>query len=480
MISPRGQGDGKGDGAAPTANSAIACVHCAKSKARCDRKVPCTRCVFKKLTCEARVSQRGARRLSPSHSRANTETTAPQATDSGSGNEETRNGIWMDWGSHFDASRPFSRPGGLELAGPEAAQKGSDDFLAQLVSAAVSGADDGYPPSGGARPDISMPSFLDSPNDLLQFAAPNSSSSPMPRAALGPGEDMAFQAISPGALMSFANNVKAMEGYTAVPPSLVGLERANADSDRDQIEALEGWPLFRCNPVTPPSACPLTSGGHVKKLYALLKDDRMVMAHGRPPGSRTALEPLLANTREKITAVLQGLFYEAQQLYGLRSQDHGLLDWVGASVLTLPPHSEMDFLLRAYMDCCEPHYPVMPLASMEVNEHIESSDTILPSMGLLLMLAVGAMAADVGEPYPEISHGLVDICRTSLRRLVEQNMKLASDPGFTRCALLSVIATVWSGDKWLMDVGSTPNALARASSNDSCADSLTFNRWGCI
>lgn len=479
MISPRGHGHGPGDGAAATVNSALACVHCAKSKARCDRKVPCTRCVCKKLTCEARLSQRGAKRLPLSqHSRAsNPETTAPQATDDGGGgggNEETRNGIWMDWSHRFDASRPLSRSGGLS----EAAQKESEDFLAQLVAAAVSGADDGYPPSGAARPDASMPSFMDSLNNLVHFTAPTPSSSPTPRTALGPGEDMAFPALSPGALMSFSNNAEAMEGYEPVPPSLLGTERAHADSgpDPDQIEALEGWPLFQCNPVTPPSACPLTSGGHVKNLYALLKDDCRATTQGRPPGSRTALEPLLASTREKITAVLQGLFYEAQQLYGLRSQDHGLHDWVGASVLTLPPPAEMEFLLRAYVDCCEPHYPVMPLASMEVNEHIEGSDTMLPSMGLLLMLAVGAMAADVGEPYPEISHGLVDICRTSLRRLVEQNMKLASDPGFTRCALLSVIATVWSGDKWLMDVGSTPNALARASSNNSCADSLTFNR----
>jgi hypothetical protein len=454
-------------GPAAPANSALACVNCAKSKARCDRKVPCTRCVRKKLTCQTRVSQRGARRLSfnaINHHANNPETATPQAqnsngsgtgsgTGSSSGAQETCHGIWMDWSHRFDAIR---RP--KDLA--EAAQK--DELLAQFVAAAVWGADDSYPPPGTARPnDTAMAPFPDPQNDMdmFDFTAPSSSSSPTPQIALGPCEDTTF-AMSPGALIGFpGNGDDAMEGYDPTVPPLLLVERAFASSDPDQIEALEGWPLFRCNPVTPSSACNVTGPVHVKNLYSLLKEECTITNKGRPPGSKAAVEPLLASTREKVTAVLQGLFYEAQQLYGLRNQDSGLHNWVGASVLTLPPPSEMEFLLRAYTDCCEPHYPVVPLASMKVNESIEGSHTILPSMALLLMMAIGAMTAGSGEPYPEIAYGLVDICRTSLRRLIEQNIKLASDPEVTQCALLLMIAMVWSGDKWQMDIAMHEKAM---------------------
>lgn len=249
--------------------------------------------------------------------------------------------------------------------------------------------------------------------------------------------------------MAFASNSDAMDDYAPAVhfQHSVDMEPASHTCpDSDDIEFLEGWPLFRCNPVASSAAYPFTAAAHVKNLYSLLTDDCMATSERRPPASNTAIEPLLPTTREKITGVLQGLYYEAQQLYGLRSHDHGL------QVLTMPPPSEMDFLFRAYLDCCEPFYPLVRFSSLKINESIESSRTILQSISLLLMMATGALAAGAGKKYSEIAHGLLDICRTSLRRLIEQNIKLASDPDLVLCAWLLIFATVWSGDKWQMDV----------------------------
>lgn len=126
--------------------------------------------------------------------------------------------------------------------------------------------------------------------------------------------------------------------------------------------------------------------------------------------------------------------------------------YAGGSILVLPPPSVLEILLRSYLCCCEPYYPFIPIASLNINERMKGRNTILPSMLLLLMFAAGAMAAGASETYSKIAHGLVEICRISLRNLIEKNIKLASDHEVSQCALLNLIVSAWSGDKWQMDV----------------------------
>ncbi|KAL2440800.1 Transcription factor 1 [Exophiala dermatitidis] len=44
----------------PTERMPIACVHCAKAKAKCDKKVPCSRCVSKQIVCQSRATRRSS------------------------------------------------------------------------------------------------------------------------------------------------------------------------------------------------------------------------------------------------------------------------------------------------------------------------------------------------------------------------------------------------------------------------------------
>ncbi|KIW44675.1 uncharacterized protein PV06_03129 [Exophiala oligosperma] len=44
----------------PTERLPIACLHCAKAKAKCDKKVPCSRCVVKQIVCQSRATRRSS------------------------------------------------------------------------------------------------------------------------------------------------------------------------------------------------------------------------------------------------------------------------------------------------------------------------------------------------------------------------------------------------------------------------------------
>ncbi|AEO62460.1 uncharacterized protein THITE_2083982 [Thermothielavioides terrestris NRRL 8126] len=451
--------------------SALACVPCARSKARCDRKVPCTRCVLKKLTCRARVSKRRGAKDSPNINNAQATRFQVDNDGSGRGTRETTHGIWMDWSLRFDAVRTVSQSSqGLAQAGPRG-NYGSQ-FLAQLVSAAAAAADDAG---------TSLSQFLPTPADLQHFIAPNFSLAPCLGAGMNvdssPDALLASLApclgagmnvdSSPDALLASLSHGEATDGH--VPAASTLPRRMEPPSVDSETEALESWPLFRCNPAAPSSSSTSNPTGpsQVKKLSALLRDVSMSTTTNtaRPSGSSTAVEPLLAGTRETLTAVLQGLFHEAQQLYGFQSSPDDGLD-----VLTLPPPSEMDFLLRAAVDCYAPHYPAALLTAVEVNERIganRATATLWPSApwrpappGRILRLP-----------------SAVDICRISLHKLVERNVQLASDPEFMQCALLLVIAMVWSGDKRLMEMGMYHKAMylemhLRASLHASRDDQL--------
>ena len=325
-----------------------------------------------------------------------------------------------------------------------------EDPLASFI-AAVSGVDEAY------TSNISLSSgFIQQgpfcSNDLFDFASPTRGPSPTTQKTSLTGmapRNLPF-AIPPETLPNMADEDEIMENYVPTVSSLPSLEDGN--SDLDQLEALEGWPLFQCNPVIPSSTCVPTAANHVKNMHSLLRHDNMMIQNSQPVACNIVVEPLLASTREKLSAVMQGLYNEAQELYELRGSNNRMPGYAGGSILVLPPPSVLEMLLRSYLCCCEPYYPFIPIASLNINERMKGRNTILPSMLLLLMFAAGAMAAGASETYSKIAHGLVEICRISLRNLIEKNIKLASDHEVSQCALLNLIVSAWSGDKWQMDV----------------------------
>lgn len=258
-----------------------------------------------------------------------------------------------------------------------------------------------------------------------------------------------------------------------LPYSLPTLTPAGASQDNilplqaadiQPHEALDGWPIFKCNPIVPSRECTPTAAHHVNHLRTLLENCTEPIENSGLTESTSELAPLLATTRERLTAVLQGLFNEAQHVYSLRdlairtntASRHSHPDFSafgGSSILLLPPPLVLESLLQSCLAACSPYYPFITTASRTVSKRMESSRRpILPSIFLLLMLAAGAMTVGAGETHNQMAHGLVEICRISLRRQVEQDVQLALDPEVLECALLLTIVAVWSGDKWQMDV----------------------------
>ncbi|CAG8910197.1 unnamed protein product [Penicillium egyptiacum] len=457
-------------------DSILACVHCARSKAKCDRKVPCSRCRVKKLTCQARVPQRGQGRSSannkskpppPTNTNESSDTVESEpvtsTTDGGPNTTSqyypTGNGLYMDWSHSAIHKWARNRPGNTLEA----------DSLARFIAAAPR-VDESYHPnlSLSSHP---MPGMLGTADDF-DFVVPTRVPSPaaqLPNFSGMPSWNPAFS-ISPGMLARSTNDDgdDLMDHYLPASSLFPSLEASLPDYD--QFHTLEGWPLFQCNPITPSSACAPTAANHVKNLDFLLRGGNIPIQQCHAVDSHTAIESLLVSTRENLIAVLQWLCTEAQELYGLRGQDDGIPGCSVPSIMMLPSPPVLDTLLRAYFTSYEPYYPFIP--TMSLNEHMDGRCTNLQSMRIFLMLAGGGMTAGAGEACVQLAHGLLEICRISLRKLTEQNVILALDHEVSQCALLNLLVSAWSGDKWQMDHHDDRQAqVARIESFDNVAQS---------
>lgn len=418
-------------------------------------QVPCTRCVAKNLVCQTRAPQRGPSRSSFTNKPTTYEIPVPPASPrSGSASADVTpgivtpthgDGIFMNW-NHAIGHRFSAPPVGFK---PPDAAIHDDDFTQFALD------DCNY--FGPSSANSTMLPNLFPTSDPFDFASP--SAWPWP-ASLKPDLlelspwDMALHAsldvLAHGTGVSERTN-SLLSADSSSRTSLPSLDMAPV-TDQEQFQALEGWPLFQCNPITPLSACPSTAAQHVKNLAILLKDGKMAMDRRLEHDSSVPVEPLLASIREQLNSVLQELFNGVQRLYGIQDhRDNGIFDWVGVSILVLPTPRILDFYLRAYASCCEPYYPFVPTTTLKINDLAEGGNVTLPGVVMLLMLAAGAMTCSASEPHGQFTHGLLEICSVSLRKLMEQNIKLVSDLEVSQCALLLIMVAAWSGDKWQMD-----------------------------
>ncbi|KAJ5521410.1 hypothetical protein N7527_005525 [Penicillium freii] len=415
--------------------------------------------MVKKLSCQTRVPQRGQGRssannkskpLPPTNTNENSYTveSEPVTSTADAGPKTTPqyhptgNGLYMDW-SH-SAIHKWARNRSGNTSETEQAE-----LLARFLAAAP-GVDESYPPN----PSLSshpMPGILGTADDF-DFVVPTRIPSPaaqLPDLSGTPSWNLAFS-ISPGMLARSTNEDgdDLMDDCLLAPSLFPPLE--GSLPDYDQLHTLEGWPLFQCNPITPSSACAPTAASHVKNLDSLLRSGNIPIQQCHAVDSHIAIESLLVSTRENMIAVLQWLCTEAQELYGLRGQDNGIPGCSAPSIMMLPSPTVLDSLLKAYLTSYEPYYPFIP--TMSLNQHMEGRCISLPSMRIFLMLAGGGLTAGAGEACVQLAHGLLEICRISLRNLTERNIILALDHEFSQCALLNLLVSAWSGDKWQMEI----------------------------
>lgn len=226
-----------------------------------------------------------------------------------------------------------------------------------------------------------------------------------------------------------------------------------SDSADGAFPALEAWPIFQCNTIVSSNACPTTAKSHLRNMYAALGNQKS-LDNVRLTDQIAPIEPLQASTRDRLIAILQGFSTRTQKLHGLTGSmdENSMLEPTAPNFLILPPPTVLESLLHSCLGSYEPYYPFLSAASLNPNQLMEKgNNAIISSLKLLLMLAAGAMTSGAGD-IDQISYGLLEICRVSLSYLIEEDVKLVSNPDVLQCALLYTLVAAWSGDKWQMDV----------------------------
>lgn len=236
------------------------------------------------------------------------------------------------------------------------------------------------------------------------------------------------------------------------------------------IAVQEGWPCFRCNPLSKAAIYPKTGRIYIEGLeYTLNNHDAWqewtppVDHHGQDTSTdgTTAVEPFRGSTRDKLMVIAQSFLCKAREIHGSSltttpvSNDRQLPNNPTTTgfqgFVILPTARILENLLRAYVGRFEPYYPAFPAGILSPVEIMESSNDKASSLLLLLLIAQGAMAnATVESRY--LTCGLTEACRISLFDLLEKDVSLSADPTMLRSALLFMNLGVWSGDKWHMDV----------------------------
>lgn len=409
----------------------------------CEFQFPCARCVRRKIECRTRLTQRG-----PGRSSGNLRN--KQHTKNRSSSSKTGDSVSSDIKKGTD-KKPNIGTGCFQL-----------DFNNNepYIESYLPGKDHNEMnyihdiSKHELDPSLSLDNFL--LQDYLNLSHDFSSNHQLNDTidiSIPPSTTHSSYALSPElANFNLPPDYFPPMDFTPTVPTAV-----SPDSADGPFPALEGWPLFRCNRIIPTSACATTAKSHLESLYAALNTQNLSLDECRlTDHHHVAIEPLLAGTRDKLIAIMQGFSNRAQMIHGLRNTKQEnispMIDTTAPFFLILPLPHVLESLLRACLSCYEPYYPFLSAASLKTNKLMEGgNNAVISSLKLLFMLAAGAMTSGAGDTY-QIAHGLIEIGRISLSYLLEEDIKLVSNPELLQCALLFIIVAAWSGDKWQMDV----------------------------
>ncbi|KAG9636322.1 hypothetical protein KCV04_g7803, partial [Aureobasidium melanogenum] len=228
------------------------------------------------------------------------------------------------------------------------------------------------------------------------------------------------------------------------------------ESAAGQTLTLDAWPIFECNPFLDIIPCPTTAPDHLRSLYNALSDQCVSCNANSQEVAK--IEPFVYGTRDKLIAIVQRFSDKAQKIHGLLSEK----DATGVatqSSFILPPPAVLDSLLSACHRLYELHYPFLSAVAMRTNELLTKGvDPVITSLKLLLMMAAGAMTSAASDNH-QIAQGLLEISRVFLNHIVEEDVRLVSNPDLLQCALGFNIVAAWSGDKWQMDASVYQKAM---------------------
>lgn len=450
----------------PVTTSAIACERCAKAKAKCDRELPCSRCVRRGEECVPRSDRRPAaadlRRLkrkrevqADGHVHGVAASSATTVSGSLHGAASMSAALSLQRGAITTPPTTANQPtypvcsSSSETAAPTAS-----------VSARSASVRDEY--------DSPMRFDFSTLNDLdfsLAFDLPLDFEDPTikalydwPELYMMPDDLLVTSATQPFHAQSHHAHTHTQIAPCPAAPSYADLQRLFNINE-------ESWPGFCCNPV--PSAGPpaQTKRCHLANLQsafrAFAENDKAVLnfesgraedVGGEILGPR--VEPMSAGARTLLEKAIQSTIYAVTS--GCRRTGKMALNGdLNPSVTSteppqLPSARVLDYFLRIYAQEREPFYELNRGLDLHLLQFLDEGSEAFARIALMLMIAHGAMATPTIASI-QFAQGLTEACRI-----------LSSDPstdegrwgdlGVLFAAFLFLNLAAWSGDVWHMNV----------------------------
>jgi hypothetical protein len=446
------------------AETLIACLACAKAKAKCDKRVSsklgrcthmycrststagyantseqlptCSRCIFKRQKCEPRQPRRYPEtfQLFQSESQSHSPMTSQPASSPSAQNvtgavDQITYAQDMFEGMQWPQD-PMT-PIGPETDGFAVEATGS---MMQQYDPTILNLSTAFFASGDTSMDYSFS------RNIYDIGTPQSQSPPADTVTTTGSTTLVQMEGTPASHL----------GNTSRAIGLVGA------TDED-------WPCFCCNPPTQRLIDPLTGGKYLMRLEKTLDelpDWRTTDFSTNVTSSGIEVNHVDESLRDKLMVIAQGFFSRARDVHragiweATLSQRPSLSHEKFTGFFILPPAFVLEAFLRIYASRVEPYMPFFPGNVIDAAKLIASHDEKVSVLLLLLMMAHGAMGCALREAQ-EFASGLIETCRICIFDVMEKNVQLSAHPVMLRCALLYLQASIWSGNKWHMDVSTT-------------------------
>lgn len=360
---------------------------------------------------------------------------------------------------------------GIRHISPDFLGSGMDQFLGLGTNASELDGEHQYLMQDSMQPSLDF-SFV----DISNFISPESGDTSIFRSpTMFPDGIHASRPPSPPPTSSSHSMPSSAPNSSPAPLRTPSIPSALASGysvqDLEAVIAVqEGWPCFRCNPLSNAAIYPKTGRIYIEGLEHTLNNhdawqiwtpQATHQERDTFKDSKITVEPFRGSARDKLMVITQSFLSKAREIHGSSSATTPVSNYrqlpnnptttCFQGFVILPSPDILETLLRAYADRFEPYYPAFPAGTLSPAKIMESSNEKASSLLLLLLIAQGAMANPTVEAR-YLTCGLTEACRISLFDLLEKDVSLAADPTMLRSALLFMNLGVWSGDKWHMDV----------------------------
>ncbi|KAF2713327.1 hypothetical protein K504DRAFT_498142 [Pleomassaria siparia CBS 279.74] len=448
----------------------IACMNCAQSKTKCDKQVPCGRCVKREVPCERRQFRRNSWKGNPKR--------GVRPANAGKTPDEKPIEEAQEFEVHIVPEKPVES--GLEvschpstsiaLAAMHISNQDTIDEPFKSPAALEHSEDTGLKFST-----ITVANMLGHNTDTLDMGAQIADDSELSVGIEGslftelhmssdhnthfdiPMDDGYFDDIladtylmcaSPDKTVSDSewslcqNELRAMS-YTSTKPSPGG-------------ELHGAWPLFDCNPKTGElsKTTTKTNVSNLKVLenpaiWSICAPSSSALVHMLLEETSSGIHPFHASKRDQLLAVTQHVWrMSRERVYSTWSADQQSVEahaWMD-KVILLPPTDVLHHFLTRYVYQENERFHLFPAQDLLISVSLLQSKTkVMSGILTLLLIAQNTRSVNVSEGR-DLSNGLVEVCRTVVQDAVDTDSEVPINAEFLETSLCLLQLMQWSGE----------------------------------